>query len=218
MISLRRMLLPYLLVTYLVNDCAEAFAFSPLKLSYRNIGTLPPRLSIRQDHRDTTRQLQPQQQQGRSHISTSTLHTAMPDELMYSDAFSVPLLLAFALGVGFAAQTFINQMLEGEQGLGAFLTDGGGFNKSGFRKATKDKDDIKTDPLPWLKLPNLDFVDVAGQDKIMSESELMMKLERLKEGMKTAVEQGRLQEAESIRKELEQTMENYGVEFTSDEA
>ena len=146
----------------------------------------------------------------------SAILAAAPDDLMYSDSFSVPLLLVAALGVGIAAQTFINQMLEGDQGLGAFLTDGGGFNKSGFRP-TKDKD-AKTDPLPWLKLPELDFVEVAGQEKIMSEAELMMKLERLRENMKNAVDQGRLQEAESLRKELEQTMETYGVEFTSDEA
>lgn len=150
-------------------------------------------------------------------LSRSTLIlNGVPDELMYSDGFSVPILLAAALGVGIAAQTFINQMLKGEQGLGAFLTDGGGFNKSGFRP-TKDKD-VKTDPMPWLKLPQLDFVDVAGQEKITNETELMVKLERLRNGMKLAVDQGKVREAESLRKELEQTMERYGVEFTSDQA
>lgn len=162
----------------------------------------------------------PLKQRERYHLNSNALNTALTDELMYSDAFSVPLLLAFALGVGFAAQTFINQMLEGEDGLGAFLTDGSGYNNSGFRKkSSKDnQDNIKTDPLPWLKLPELDFVEVAGQSKIMSEGELMMQLERLREGMKSAMEKGRLQEAESLRKELEQTMETYGVEFTSDES
>ena len=54
-------------------------------------------------------------------------------------------------------------MLKGERGLGAFLSDGSGFKKSGFRPL--DGADMKTDPLPWLKLPELDFVDVAGQEK-----------------------------------------------------
>ena len=73
-----------------------------------------------------------------------------------------------ALIIGVAAQTFINKMLEGDQGLGAFLSDGTGFNRSGFRptSSSKGKNSSSTenkDPLPWLKLPQLDFVDVAGQ-------------------------------------------------------
>ena len=70
-----------------------------------------------------------------------------------------------ALLLGIAAQSFINQMLEGDQGLGSYLKDGSGYNKSGFRRVDKAsmKNDEMNDPLPWLKLPKLDFVDVAGQ-------------------------------------------------------
>ena len=73
-----------------------------------------------------------------------------------------------ALTIGVAAQTFINKMLEGDQGLGAFLSDGTGFNKSGYRPSSSSKGNnsrstVDKDPLPWLKLPQLDFVEVAGQ-------------------------------------------------------
>lgn len=224
--------IPFLVACFLLGDTrtsAEAFAFLPLKSGPTLLPSpfsSPSMSPIRRFQRDTsTKPLPlviaafPSKHKGGSFCRSSALSTALVDELRYSsDAFSVPLLLVFALGVGFAAQTFINQMLEGEDGLGAFLSDGSGYNKSGFRKKMKEKDTIKTDPLPWLKLPELDFVEVAGQSKIMSEEELMMTLERLREGMKMAVDEGRIKEAESIRKELEQTMEAYGVEFTSNES
>jgi len=149
----------------------------------------------------------------------SVIPTPSPQDDLYSDAFSVPILpLLVALGVGIAAQTFINSMLQGDQGLAAFLSDGGGFNKSGFRP-TKQKQSTtkKTDPLPWLKLPELDFVDVAGQEKVLTERELMMKLERLRESMQTALNESREQDADSIQKELEQIMDTYGIEYTTDE-
>eukprot|EP00429_Kryptoperidinium_foliaceum_P039094 CAMPEP_0176178424 /NCGR_PEP_ID=MMETSP0120_2-20121206/91422_1 /TAXON_ID=160619 /ORGANISM="Kryptoperidinium foliaceum, Strain CCMP 1326" /LENGTH=59 /DNA_ID=CAMNT_0017516577 /DNA_START=1 /DNA_END=177 /DNA_ORIENTATION=- len=53
-------------------------------------------------------------------------------------------------------------MLEGDQGLGAFLKDGSGYNKSGFQNIQGSKGK-SSDPLPWLKLPQLDFVEVSGQ-------------------------------------------------------
>ena len=82
-----------------------------------------------------------------------------------------------AVILAFSAQTWINSLVGGDQGLGAFLSDGSGFNKSGFkprRRPITDEREIEgdptkplggSDPLPWLKLPELDFVDVAGQPK-----------------------------------------------------
>jgi len=122
----------------------------------------------------------------------------------------VPLLAALTIGV--AAQTLINSMLQGDQGLGAFLRDGSGFNKSGFRPtSSKEKSD---DPLPWLPLPWLDFVDVAGQVK---DAELMSKLEEMRRTMEGARSEGRMEEAEELRRELEGLMEANGIEFTPDE-
>ena len=86
----------------------------------------------------------------------------LPDNPLLS-----PLLIAaVALVLLVSAQSFINKMLEGDQGLGAFLKDGSGYNRSGYRpvnKNNRDGDGKDNDPLPWMKLPRLDFVEVAGQ-------------------------------------------------------
>ena len=81
---------------------------------------------------------------------------------------SGPSIAIIALVLFVAAQTFINQMLSGDQGLGAYLSDGKGFQRSGFRpvssgQTTTNERAVANDPLPWLKLPKLDFVEVAGQ-------------------------------------------------------
>jgi hypothetical protein len=87
----------------------------------------------------------------------------LPDNPLLSPL--VVVILALVLLV--SAQTFINNMLEGDQGLGAFLKDGSGYNRSGYRpsngKNTENNNADNSDPLPWLKLPRLDFVEVAGQ-------------------------------------------------------
>lgn len=82
------------------------------------------------------------------------------------------LIVSVAITLLVASQTFINTMLKGDQGLSAFLSDGSGFNKSGYRPRSSKEDQRKDgaplsgeDPLPWLKLPELDFVEVKGQEK-----------------------------------------------------
>ena len=80
-----------------------------------------------------------------------------------------------ALVLLFSAQTFINKMLKGDQGLGAFLKDGSGYNRSGYRpsngKNADNNNADNNDPLPWLKLPRLDFVEVAGQKEEEQQAE-----------------------------------------------
>lgn len=134
----------------------------------------------------------------------------MRSDLMYTDVYSVPLLLITAVGVGIAAQSFINQMLEGEDGLGAFLSDGSGYNKSGFE--SDNGKDAKKDPLPWLKLPELDFVEVAGQEKFRSEADVLGKPWHLRQDMNQAVEGGNMKEAEALQAELEQIMKTCDIE------
>lgn len=127
-----------------------------------------------------------------------------------------PLLVAgVALGLGVAAQGFINQMLEGDQGLGAFLKDGSGFNKSGFRRMTTGKEKSQ-DPLPWLKLPQLDFVEVAGQPNRRDEAALMERLENLRLQMNDELDQGNMEQATVIREELEALMNEAGIEYSAD--
>ena len=123
--------------------------------------------------------------------------------------------------------------------MGAFLSDGSGFNKSGFkprRRPTTDErgiagDQTRPDPLPWLKLPELDFVDVAGQPKRPKPqqqpteegvppssarrdgTEITAKLEMLRAQMKTEVEQGNLEYAKRIEDEMLQLMKEEGFDF-----
>jgi len=122
---------------------------------------------------------------------------------------SAPVVVAFALLIGVSAQTFINAMLQGDQGLGAFLKDGRGYKGSGFRPGDRQ---TENDPLPWLSLPKLDFVEVAGQESVTKQ------LERLRKDMTTKLEQGQVDEAIVVRNELEALMRANGFEFTANES
>ena len=110
---------------------------------------------------------------------------ASPNDIMNDlpPTDSVPLILLAALGIGFTAQSWINFQLGGDRGLGSFLSDGSGFNRSAFRprSGTGDISDgtapVSTDPMPWLKLPRLDFVEVAGQEPMSSPIPLEEMLE-----------------------------------------
>jgi hypothetical protein len=144
---------------------------------------------------------------------------ALSDALLPVMDLSPLVVAGVALGLGVAAQGFINQMLEGDQGLGAFLKDGSGYNKSGFRGASSSsssKSETSADPLPWLKLPQLDFVEVAGQPSRLEEEALLKRLETLRVEMNELLEEGKVEEASSIRKELETVMEEAGIEFSAD--
>ena len=126
-------------------------------------------------------------------------------------------------------------MLGGDQGLGAFLSDGSGYNKSGFKPRKKNEEEA-SDPLPWLKLPEFDYVDVAGQpkkpklqqlQKIQSddlsdmsrdsrnEAEIVSRLELLFAEMKKEVDNDNLIEAKRIELELEKIMEEEGYNFST---
>ena len=107
-------------------------------------------------------------------MTSSTLSVSMTTDLTLLPDMTPIIVSIVAIVLLVGAQSFINTMLKGDQGLGAFLEDGSGYNKSGFKQqSVKQQDDTK-DPLPWLKLPQLDYVDVAGQEKNrMPESKLL---------------------------------------------
>ena len=122
------------------------------------------------------------------------------------------------------AQSWINFLLKGDQGLGAFLSDGSGYNKSGFKPKTDKGARGADDPLPWLKLPQFDYVEVAGQPKKSkmsteaqttktSDGEVVSKMEALKDEMKIKVGQGDLEGAKKIEMQLEILMKKEGYEF-----
>ena len=155
-----------------------------------------------------------------------------------------PIVVLAALILAFSAQSWINSLLGGEQGLGAFLSDGTGFKKSGFKQRKRPITDDRAitgditkplggpDPLPWLKLPQFDYVDVAGQPKkpkqmrqpmkeippppiVRDESEVISKLESLREQMKTEVERGYFESAKATEKELKRVMKEEGYDFSA---
>lgn len=131
--------------------------------------------------------------------------------------FLVPTLLVVAIGLFVAAQGWINSLLSGDRGLGAFLSDGSGFSKSGF-KPVKDKEEVG-DPLPWLQLPKLDFVEVAGQAR-ESEEVVLQRFESLRLEMNDLLEKGQIKEADAVRQRLERLMRDNGVayEFSDDDS
>jgi hypothetical protein len=128
----------------------------------------------------------------------------------------VPILLIVAVALFVASQGWINSLLSGDRGLGAFLSDGSGYSKSGFRPVSKSgdgKESESEDPLPWLKLPRFDFVDVAGQDSSVTEEAVLQRLEELRVEMNDLLEQEKFREASAVRLTLEKLMKVNGVEF-----
>jgi hypothetical protein len=121
-----------------------------------------------------------------------------------------------ALVLGVAAQSFINQMLQGDQGLGAFLKDGSGYSKSSFSQVRQADKESQKDPLPWLKLPQFDFVEVAGQTN-KQEGLVYQQMEQMRLEMNQNLQDGKMQEASAIREELEKIMKEAGIEYTNDE-
>jgi hypothetical protein len=125
-------------------------------------------------------------------------------------------LLVLALTLGVAANGWIQKLLQGDQGLGSYLSDGSGFQKSGFRSVrSSDERAVSSDPLPWLQLPELDFVEVAGQEQQKKEDferdagqqdVLLTQLERLrleKNNKRQKGTKGQAEDAEQIQRELE---------------
>ncbi len=179
-------------------------------------------------------------------ISTRVTPTLFAFEPTLDVPISTPLVLLAAIGLAVLAQSWINSLLGGDQGLGAFLSDGSGFNKSGFKPRKRFITDESSssagdpskplgggDPLPWLKLPEFDYVDVAGQPKkpkqpkiipntssagsssTKNEAEVVARLEFLFAQMKKEVENDNLIEAKRYELELEKIMEEEGFSFSS---
>lgn len=177
--------------------------------------------------------------------SLSTLHlSSSSSSLLYANEAELqelPLAIPFVIVIGavilaITAQSWINFLLRGDQGLGAFLSDGTGYNKSGFKPRSKlvnagasnDAALEGSDPLPWLNLPRLDYVDVVGQPKRPKKvhlkaagsdlnennaQEVVLQMEHLRGQIRLLVEQGRLQQAKNIELELETIMKEHGYEF-----
>jgi len=136
---------------------------------------------------------------------------------------SVPLVAATALVLFVAAQGWINSLASGEDGLGAFLQDGKKYKGSNFKLRENSNRAATKDPLPWLKLPQLDFVEVAGQERDKSlpaggRQVLLNQLENLRLEMNSKMQSGEMREAEQTRAKLENLMAENDIEFNSSDS
>lgn len=171
------------------------------------------------------RRKQQQQQQHQQLQATSFLENG--------NDVAIPLIVVVAVTLGVAANTWINQLVTGKNnnktkkkdssssaaGLGNFLRDGSGYNKSAFQWSDNDRALSQGDPLPWLKLPRLDYVSVAGQEKdvVREEEEVAAsQLEAMRIQLNQALDGGNVEQAERLREELEYRMQQSGMEFRSE--
>ena len=154
------------------------------------------------------------------HFNRALLLTVNPSHLFIATPLELstpilPFFLAFiALAIGLLANGWIARLLSGDQGLGSFLSDGSGFQKSGFRPSRRSDADraVQLDPLPWLTLPQLDFVEVAGQERRSPsfpkdmDDVVVAQLELIRGEMQEQLRLGNTNEAERLRLELERRM------------
>lgn len=145
-----------------------------------------------------------------SHKSVCLISLDDTNEIMSS---GTPIALVTAIVLFVAAQAFIHQLVSGNQGLGAYLKDGSGYNKSAFQPLNSQEENDK-DPLSWLSLPKLDFVDVKGQEDAL----LVQELEEIRLEMNEKLQEGNIKEATLLRDKLEVVMEKSGFQYKPDES
>jgi hypothetical protein len=240
-IMLRQMLLLFWVVVLVILRSGDAFSSVDAAASFVAV-SLPNRRTLHENgnsHRILTPGTATRFQYSNSrsstpvvkrrvHCPTPRLSATIVDP---SDSLSLspPILLLVALALGIAANGFIQQMLQGERGLGSFLSDGAGFNKSKFQPLKADEERaVRSDPLPWLKLPRLDFVEVAGQEKKVNlqtrnvsvdqanDDLVLAKLELLRLQMTEQLALGNVAQAKALQQQMEAIMKESNIQFLSD--
>jgi len=156
-------------------------------------------------------------------------------EYLDQASIQIPILVAASFLLFLSAQAFINTLLSGDRGLGNYLSDGGGYGRSGFvpRRKGEDASDAPLsgpDPLPWLKLPQFDYVEVKGQprnsrsetfteaggnERSSDKSDVLVELELMRDQMRMKVEEGDMVAAKQIENRLRELMKREGFEYTS---
>lgn len=106
--------------------------------------------------------------------------------------------------------------MAGNQGIGAYLKDGSGYNKSAFQPKNVNNKENDKDLLAWLSLPKLDFVDVKGQDNNKRDASLEQELQEIRLEMNAKLQEGNIQEATILREKLEGVMEQSGFQYKHD--
>lgn len=83
------------------------------------------------------------------------------------------------------------------------------------------------DPMPWLKLPKLDYVEVRGQEEAQGtgaernlspedERSIVRELEGLQAKLRASLDAADMVEAERVKTQLERRMRESGFEFNID--
>ena len=166
-------------------------------------------------------------------VSLAPLRMSQVELLDHVDQAStpstIPILVAASFLLFFSAQAFINTLISGDRGLGSYLSDGGGYGRSGFvpRRKGEDASDAPLsgpDPLPWLKLPEFDYVEVKGQPsnprrktggaELPSDNrDILAELEFMRDQMRLKVKDGDMVAAKEIEDRLRELMEREGFEY-----
>jgi hypothetical protein len=95
--------------------------------------------------------------------------TKQRQQMMPNEAPGLPFFFLGAVAIGAGAGYLQYSLFSGSRGLGAYLSDGKGFKKSGFKPLTKAEMEASSEKKrgkSWFKLPKLDFVEVFDEDDI----------------------------------------------------
>ena len=147
----------------------------------------------------------------RVYVANSGIESAFEQVSSVAEFQPTALIILVAGALGILSQTLINSMLKGDQGLSAFLSDGKGYGNSKYKAASGESGRLSDDPLPWLKLPKLSFVDVAGQE-VVNEEDVVKKLELLAQRGRDELEAGDKVKAAQTRDEINSLMVDNGFE------
>ena len=147
----------------------------------------------------------------RVYVANSGIESVFEQVSSVAEFQPTALIILVAGALGILSQTLINSMLKGDQGLSAFLSDGIGYGNSKYKAASGESGRLSDDPLPWLKLPKLSFVDVAGQE-VVNEEDVVKKLELLAQRGRDELEAGDKVKAAQTRDEINSLMADNGFE------
>lgn len=131
---------------------------------------------------------------------------------VFSDIGTSLFVASAGVVVLFGAGSLIVGAYEGEKGLGAFLRDGEGYQKSGYKDDKLEPRRMKApDFLDKLSLPNFDFVQVYS-----AEENAVEQAENLRRELSETLATGDTDKAALIERRLEKVMRDNGLRYEGD--
>lgn len=130
-----------------------------------------------------------------------------------SDLGTSLIVAASGLGVLLGAGSLIAGAYEGEKGLGAFLRDGEGYQKSGYKDDKLEARRMKApDFLDKVSLPAFDFVQVySGEENAVEQAE------NLRKELSKTLDLGDVDKARQIERKLNKVMRDNGLRYDDDD-